>query len=280
MSGTATARATVLIPTFGDAPFLRWAVASVQAQTLREIEIQVVFDGSPPHMVDMVAAMAEKDPRVAFRVFPKGPRTGEPHRHQVLAETGGEIVCYLSHDDLLLPWHVETMEDALRLHDFAHSLHLDVETGVHGARKEAAVRQVLVADLREPGFRQMMLDPARNRNYFGLTFGAHTRAAYRRLPEGWTTAPDGLATDLHMWRKFLREPWCRCESVMEVTALHFEKPFWRRHWSPERREFESSWWFFLSQEPGFREHLTSLALRRVALDALHREQTRGEESAG
>lgn len=261
-----SARATIVIPTYGEAPFLRWAIASAQLQTVHELEIRVICDGSPPGMIERVQALAREDPRIGVSVFPKGPRTGEAYRDQVLRESAGAIICYLSHDDLHLPWHVETMERALQLQDFVHSLHLDAATRLHGTRRIPEVEQLLLMDLSEPRLREIMVRPQDWWNFFGLTFAAHTRAAYLRLPEGWSTAPPELPTDLFMWRKFLAQPWCRCESVMEITALHFEKPRWRQHWSPERRESESLWWFHLMQEPGFREDITSLALRRVALD--------------
>ena len=35
---------------------------------------------------------------------------------------------------------------------------------------------------------------ARIVNRFGLSFGGHTLAAYRALPWGWRTAPDGVSS--------------------------------------------------------------------------------------
>jgi glycosyltransferase involved in cell wall biosynthesis len=73
------ARATVIIPTFGDASFLRWAIASAQLQTVRELEIRVVCDGSPLHMREQIQAMAAEDPRIAVSVTTScGTRSGLP----------------------------------------------------------------------------------------------------------------------------------------------------------------------------------------------------------
>ena len=44
-------RATVIIPTFGNAKFARWAIKSVQNQTVKDIEICIICDGSPDNMV-------------------------------------------------------------------------------------------------------------------------------------------------------------------------------------------------------------------------------------
>ena len=43
------------------------------------------------------------DDRVRFFDLPKGPRHGELNRHETLRQATGNIVCYLSDDDLLLP---------------------------------------------------------------------------------------------------------------------------------------------------------------------------------
>ena len=48
------ARATVIIPTFGQAEFAVWPIKSVQAQTVRDIEICIICDGSPENMVDFM----------------------------------------------------------------------------------------------------------------------------------------------------------------------------------------------------------------------------------
>jgi|SRR5271157_1749191 len=104
------ARATVIIPTFGNAKFARWAVKSVQRQTVTDIEICIICDGSPENMVSFLNNMRKEDPRIKVFVFPKSPRTGEPYRDIVIKQTTGKIICYCSHDDLWLPDHVRTME--------------------------------------------------------------------------------------------------------------------------------------------------------------------------
>ena len=63
-SFTPPVRATVIVPTYGDAPYIRWALASAQAQTVREIEICVLCDGSPPQMVEMLQGIAANDYRI------------------------------------------------------------------------------------------------------------------------------------------------------------------------------------------------------------------------
>jgi glycosyltransferase involved in cell wall biosynthesis len=72
--------ATVIIPTFGNATFAGWAIKSVQNQTVKNIEICIICDGSPENMVSFFRNIEKEDSRVKVFVFPKSPRTGEPYR--------------------------------------------------------------------------------------------------------------------------------------------------------------------------------------------------------
>lgn len=257
-------RATVIIPTYGNAPYVAWALASAQAQTVRELEICVICDGSPPHMVEMLEAIAAEDPRLQIFKFPKAPRTGEIHRAEVIRQTTGNIICYLSHDDLWFPHHVAVMERVLRKADFAHSLHVCAALGA----EFGTVRHVSPADLVMMEFRNEMLNTDMRTNYFGLTYGAHTREAYFRLDEGWTVTPDGIWTDLYMWRKFLSCPWCRCVSHMGITALHFERPYWEALFSADGFAQELGRCFVKIDDPSFLEDFQSRAVLKAVSDRL------------
>ena len=116
-------RATVIIPTFGNAKFARWAIKSVQQQTVKDIEICIICDGSPKNMISFFKDMAKEDARLKVFVFPKSPRTGEPYRDTVIKQTTGNIICYCGHDDLWLPCHIEEMEKSLTQCCFTHSIH-------------------------------------------------------------------------------------------------------------------------------------------------------------
>ena len=253
------ARATVIIPTYGYAPYARWAIASVQAQTVRELEICLLCDGSPQETVKMLEGIAAADERIQILQFPKAPRTGEIHRAAVIPQTTGKIICYPSHDDLLFPRHVEILERLLQHADFGHTLH------THGGLgpQLGTVRRTLPVDIALPKFRSRMLDTAVPRNYFDLTYGAHTRAAYLRLEEGWAVTPDGIWTDLHMWRKFLSAPWCRCASHMAITGLHFERSYWTALYSPDELEQELGRCFAKMSDPSFLDNLQDQALKQT-----------------
>jgi hypothetical protein len=221
--------ATVVIPTFDHGPTVRLAVASVLAQTVEDFELFLVGDGVPD-VTREIAAELGADPRFRFFDNPKGPRHGEIHRHAALGEARGQIVCYLSDDDLWLPDHLEVMAGLLEVADFAHTLPVRVETdGRLGA---------WVVDLEVQADRELLLG---GENRIPLSCSGHTMAAYRSLPHGWRTTPNGVPTDLYMFQQFLAEPWVRALSGTRATYLHFASPA-RVGWSLDERVAEMLAW--------------------------------------
>lgn len=269
-------RATVLIPTYGHAPFVRCAIASVQAQTIRELEICVVLDGSPPDMKPLVERLAAQDERIRVFDFLKAPRTGEVHRARVIEQTRGRIICYLSHDDLWFSNHVESLEQSLAEADFVHSMHVSAGLG----EAFATILDTLLCDLSHPEVKRRMLDQDHPKNYFGLSFAAHTREAYSRLPAGWAVTPDGTPTDLHMWRKFLREPAIRVASLMTLTALHFPAPMWAPRFSAEELEGELARYLARLGEPEFQGMLLRRAFQGSIAGLIDREIQLAESMKG
>jgi GalNAc5-diNAcBac-PP-undecaprenol beta-1,3-glucosyltransferase len=114
-------RITVLIPTHEHAATLPFAVASVQAQGIDDIEILLVGDGVDDVMRATVRQLQSNDRRIRFFDMPKGVQKGELHRDKVLREAQGRIVCYQCDDDLWLPGHLEAMETALEDADFVEA---------------------------------------------------------------------------------------------------------------------------------------------------------------
>jgi hypothetical protein len=256
--------ATVIVPTHDHGPTLRFAIASALAQTVDDLEVLVVGDGVPDVTREIVAELARDDRRVRFFDRPKGPRHGEPYRHDALAEARGEIVCYLSDDDLWFPEHVETVREALADADFvgAHAVHVMADGEV----------RIWPADLGLPWFRERMLRGAAN--YVPLSCAAHTLELYRRLPEGWTPAPLTSASDLFMWRKLLSVPGVRARSSARVTVLHLPSSG-RPGVPPDARAAELEPWARRVADPGWRDRFPA-----VVLDLVLRQSAAAEAAAG
>jgi glycosyltransferase involved in cell wall biosynthesis len=246
-------RATVIIPTFGNAIFARWAIKSVQQQTVKDLEICVICDGSPPEMVSYFNAQASEDQRIQVFAFPKAPRTGEPYRDIVIRKTSGRIICYCCHDDLWLPYHVGAMEKALQESCFAHSIHVRINVP-----EVARINQTLLGDVFWINLSPEIIKKMEGgENFFGLTFGAHTRNSYYQLKEGWVTTPiPDMPTDLYMWNKFLAAFGERSHTLMQITALHFRKmDRLSLSWSEQQRDEELKGYFEKLTFPQFLRQL-------------------------
>jgi glycosyltransferase involved in cell wall biosynthesis len=246
--------ATVLMPTHNHVETLRYSVASVLAQSLKDFELFVVGDGATPATRAMAMELQKTDKRIRFFDLPKGPRKGEVNRHAALSEASGRFVAYIGDDDLWMPHHLQTMDRLLTEVDFAHTLHVGVN--------ENGILFVFAADLENPLFRQRMLDRFFNR--FDFTFAGHTLAAYRRLPYGWRTTPDHFPwVDLYMWRQFLAEPWCRARSSMIPTGICTQSHL-RPQLSDQERAKDLAHWQAAIKAPGFREGLWRLTAHTFA----------------
>jgi glycosyltransferase involved in cell wall biosynthesis len=250
------ARATVIIPTYGNALFARWAIKSVQQQTVKEIEICIICDGSPETMVSFFKDMGKEDSRIKVYKYPKSPRTGEPYRDIVIRETTGKIICYCCHDDLWLPFHIETLEKTLQSCEFTHSIHTFIDVPEKINAGWPMLKGVHWIDLKDPRIIQNMHG---GQNFFGLTYGAHTRTGYLELKEGWTTTPlKDFPTDLYMWCKFLTAFGKHCQTTSKVTALNLQKVH-RKDWSEQERDDELRNYFERIQNPAFLRKIDKLS---------------------
>ncbi|MCB1475821.1 MAG: glycosyltransferase family 2 protein [Rhodobiaceae bacterium] len=256
---------TIIVPTYDHGPTLRYAIDSILAQTRPDFSLVVIGDGAPPSTEDIVAEYRARDERVSYRSFPKGPRTGEEHRHVVLQSVDTPLIAYCSDDDIWFPDHLSEIAQLLREHDFVSAKILNVARSRRDQEKALIdAGRLLPEDVparrqahyrlhtnryrfEEPEGRALCFgEPPRN--IAGLTTVAHTLAAYRSLPEGWSPAPVGIFTDLYMWRKFLSDPSCRVRTGDRITSLHLPRAL-RRNLSADQCLRELALWFELIKAP-------------------------------
>jgi len=232
---------TVVVPTFDHGPLLAVSVGSALSQTVEDLEVLVVGDGVTDATRDVAHSLERQDRRVRFLDLPKGPRAGEIHRDAVLREQAtGDVVCYLSDDDLWLDDHVAVMRGLLQHADFAHAL--PTWTDPSGAT------HVLPLDLARPALRSLLLEGATR---IPLSAGAHTRAAYLKLEVGWQVPPAGMPGDLFLWRQFLEADRFRVASSFVRTLVGLPSPH-RREMTLDERHVELAGWAARITEPSWR----------------------------
>lgn len=225
---------TILLPVHRNADLIPYAIQSVLRQTVQDFELFIICDGSPPDTIDCAQSFANKDSRIYVFPFRKGKRHGETHRHIVLQQAKGKYIAHIADDDFWFPNHLDELSKLLQHVDFGNLIACFVDHSLDNCIDG------LPGDLGDPNTIQRMLTS--KYNFFGISTAGYTMEAYRRLPNGWSPAPDDLWTDLHMWRKFLQTPDLTFGSRFAVTACQFPSPP-RKHLSTSERKLEMAVWF-------------------------------------
>ncbi|MGH2873387.1 MAG: glycosyltransferase family 2 protein, partial [Solirubrobacteraceae bacterium] len=108
-----TPRVAVVIPCYAQAEFLPDTVASVCAQTYRELEIVIVDDGSPDHTAQVTERLIAAHANRAIGLLRQANQGLAASRNSGIAASGAEYVLPLDADDLLSPGFVEDLVRAL-----------------------------------------------------------------------------------------------------------------------------------------------------------------------
>lgn len=105
-------RVTVVCPTYNRGPAIEATIRSVCAQTMLDWELIVASDGSDDDTDEVVAALAEREPRLRLL---RTPRFGYPSGPCNLAQhqARSEYLAYIPHDDQWEPHHLEVLTAAL-----------------------------------------------------------------------------------------------------------------------------------------------------------------------
>lgn len=267
MKAAAAPLFTVLLPVHRPPDLLPFALDSVLAQTVGDFELKLILDGAPPETLACARDYAARDPRIEVRAHPKGSWRGERWRHEALLAAQGRYVCQLGDDDLWLPDHLAEMAELLAEVDFGHTLH--VETYPDG-RVRPNVGNLAIGRTREQLLTQAV-------NLTGPTCAGYRLGAYRALPDGWTAAPAGTWSDLHMWRKFLRHPGLKFATRFTVTAICLPNSL-RRGFGIEQRAEENRRYAACAADPAWRASYAAAALAQAG-EGLLRLQAAGREAA-
>ena len=105
-------KVSVIIPVYNVEPFLARCLDSVVGQTLRDIEIICVDDGSPDRSIDILNRYAAEDARI--RVISQENRGLGGARNRGFDAATGEFVLYVDSDDWIDPAYCERLYEAAR----------------------------------------------------------------------------------------------------------------------------------------------------------------------
>lgn len=103
----APVRVAVVMPAYEAARTVGAAVDSALRQTVADLEVLVVDDGSRDGTAAVVADRAARDGRV--RLIEQANAGPSAARNRALAEARAPVVAFLDADDLMLPFYVERM---------------------------------------------------------------------------------------------------------------------------------------------------------------------------
>ena len=101
-SPSRTPACTVLVPCWNAASTIEWALGTVLAERDVSFECVVIDDGSTDGTADMVAAIAERDPRVVLLRLPLNGGVSNA-RNRGLEIARGEWIAFHDADDRIMP---------------------------------------------------------------------------------------------------------------------------------------------------------------------------------
>ena len=105
---------SVIVPAHNCEAYLNEAIASLTAQTIEDLEIIIVDDGSTDDTARVAAECAKRDARV--RVISRSKASGRPAcaRNIGLRVARGEYIALLDADDIAMPHRFESAIDAMK----------------------------------------------------------------------------------------------------------------------------------------------------------------------
>ena len=107
------------MPVYNAAPYLAQSIKSVLEQTIPDIELIIVNDGSTDSSETIITYFAEKDPRI--RVYTQGNKGSASALNVGMSKAKGDILLIADADDIQLPERAQLYLDSMKEVDFAYS---------------------------------------------------------------------------------------------------------------------------------------------------------------
>ncbi|MGH9440744.1 MAG: glycosyltransferase [Thermoanaerobaculia bacterium] len=212
----ASPKVSVVVPVHRGTDLLPAALGSILRQSYSDFEVVVSGDGASESVEK--AALSMGDSRVRWEGFPKAPGFGYSNRDRAIARSRGDLIAYLSPDDLWAGDHLELLVAALETAQADLVFSRPVLVWGNGRPRPG----FLPFDLARGG-------PAPPAAWLlacvSPTQVLHSRSAYLRAG-GWR---DGLPIhgDIDLWLRF-RELGAKIRFLRESTVVRFPSYAFRR----------------------------------------------------
>lgn len=202
-----TPRLSIVIPAYNVASYVGDAIASALAQTIRDIEVIVINDGSTDGTAGVVKGFS--DPRL--RLVSQPNRGLSAARNAGIANAQGAFIGFLDGDDRWYPEKAEMQLAAMESDPsigitFCHSAYID-EAGAETGR-------ILLTGPKRPRLRDLVLRNA-------LSNGSTPIIRTEHFSQAGNFDTDLLSCeDWEMWVRLLRETPCQALLVPEVLTAY------------------------------------------------------------
>jgi CDP-glycerol glycerophosphotransferase len=202
---------SVVVPFFNVGRYLEECLDSLARQTLTEVEVIMVDDGSTDDSALLAKAYADRDPR--FKLVQQQNQGLGPARNSGVRVASGEYLVFADSDDVIPPHAYELMVGSLERSgsDFASGNVLRLEQGI-------TTQSWLHRELKTPALRtHVTRDPRllRDRTAWNKVFRRSFWDAHDfRFPKGWyedspvtvpahvlATAVDVIDEPVYLWRR-------------------------------------------------------------------------------
>jgi hypothetical protein len=227
---------SVVIATYNWSSVLRFAIASVLAQSFRDFELLVVGDCCTDDSETVVRSF--NDNRVSWRNLKENCGNQFGPNNQGLALASGRYIAYLGHDDLWHPDHLTVLVRAIEAH-------------------EADLVFALTEEIGPP--------EAPTRSLLGLCASGAYEWSIWAPPSSWLHRHD-LITQIGMWRDYksivmpsdvdfldrVYNHGCRIVPVNELTVFKFTSVMRTNAYVERRCDEQAQWWERLRQDPDLR----------------------------
>jgi hypothetical protein len=231
LNGCVRKSISVVIPTYNRRAHVLLAIESALRQTREALEVIVVADGCTDGSADAISAL--DDERVVLLDLAKAPGFGWENRNEALRRARGDVIAYLSDDDLWLPDHLERIGELFDA-EVAHV----VQANACVIHPEGTL-ELCGLDWRVPAYRRRFVANEENRTPSSAI--SHVRGA-AEAAGGWRTVKvDG---DADLWRRIIQSG-ASTAATMEPTVLFFGA----RRGTPEERKRQASEYMAKLRDP-------------------------------